>query len=485
MSLSLTSFSRRHHLSFYVGGVVWAIAKSEQCQVLRRSHTHITDLPLPEPVAGDATIAAFQTTSLTCAPSSSNTSTALTSFPQPPTLSVAGSGSSAASPSNIITPSLSVSTSTVTKALPSTSTFIQSEFASRPDQVHNCTLLNISMTSFSIKCSEGFNGGLPQSFLLEVRESHSQEIKGNLSSPVARFSVTGLEPGALYQTALFSYNSKGRSEPVVLQAATLRLPEKQLTAEKDNKRDTFRFTPMMSVLIGVASALVIVALVVVVVLRLQCGRHDERRKRHKNGVVSTSTTEHRGSVSGPTLSDKTGGSPISKHESSGGECDSDEKNPDIIPQPTDPDDIAEFGRKRQHISTIETSPSRSLLHQAGNSAYMGYCTLRNGIPLHELSSQTKLHNTVPSVMNPYTQCTLPRQQPQWQYGPVAHLPPGVYQVPYRGTVPPQRMRNIARDQPIPMHSLTTTEEEPSVETPLVNKRESTVPPKKNRQLKLL
>ncbi|KAK9736963.1 hypothetical protein QE152_g11123 [Popillia japonica] len=100
----------------------------EQCQGLRRSHTHITDLPLPEPVAGDATIAAFQTTSLTCAPSSSNPSTALSSFSQPPTLSAAGS--SAASPSNIITPSLSVSTSTVTKALPSTSTSTQSEFAS-------------------------------------------------------------------------------------------------------------------------------------------------------------------------------------------------------------------------------------------------------------------------------------------------------------------------------------------------------------------
>lgn len=348
--------------------------------------------------------------------------------------------------------------------------------AGRPDQVHNCTILNISMTSFSIKCSEGFNGGLPQSFLLEVRESHSQEIKGNLSSPVARFSVTGLEAGALYQTALFSYNSKGRSEPVVLQAATLRLPEKQLTAEKDNKRDTFRFTPMMSVLIGVVSALLIVALVVVVVLRLQCGRHDERRKRHKNGVVSTSTAEHRGSVSGPTLSDKTdfaGGSPISKHESSGGECDSDEKNPDIIPQPNDSEDITEFGRKRQHVSTIETSPSRSLLHQAGNSGYIGYCTLRNGIPLHEMS-QTKIHGGVPSVINPYTQCTLPRQQPQWQYGPVAHLPPGVYQVPYRGTVPQPRMRNIPRDPPIPMQSLTTTEEEASVDTPLVNKRESTV-----------
>lgn len=65
-----------------------------------------------------------------------------------------------------------------------------------------------------------------------MRESQSQEIKNNLTSPVARFSVTNLEAGAQYQSALFSYNSKGRSEPVILQAATLRLPEKQLTAEK-------------------------------------------------------------------------------------------------------------------------------------------------------------------------------------------------------------------------------------------------------------
>lgn len=70
---------------------------------------------------------------------------------------------------------------------------------------------------------------------------------------------------------------------------------------------------MMSVLIGVVSALLIVALVVVVVLRLQCGKHDERRKRHKNGVVSTSNTEHRGSISGPTLSDKTGRYSFSPH----------------------------------------------------------------------------------------------------------------------------------------------------------------------------
>lgn len=42
----------------------------------------------------------------------------------------------------------------------------------------------------------------------------------------------GLDPGAQYQAGLYAFNSKGRSEPVILQAATLRLPEKQLTAEK-------------------------------------------------------------------------------------------------------------------------------------------------------------------------------------------------------------------------------------------------------------
>ncbi|XP_065168028.1 nephrin isoform X3 [Atheta coriaria] len=354
--------------------------------------------------------------------------------------------------------------------------------AGRPDQVHNCSVTNISMTSLSIRCSEGFNGGLPQSFLLEMRESQSQEIKSNLSSPVARFSVNGLEAGGQYQAAVFAYNAKGRSEPVILQSATLRLPEKQLTPEKvESHKAGFKFTPMMSVLIGIVSALFIVSLVVVLVLRLQCTQNEGRRKRHKNGVVTSGSGEHRGSTSGPTLSDKGGGSPISKHDSSAGECDSDEKNPDIIPQPAEGGEEAlEYSRKRQHVSTIETSPNRSLLHQAapGNSGYMGYCTLRNGIPIHEMSAppQQKLHN--PQIMQPYAACTLPRQPPQWQYGPVSHLPPGVYPtIQYRGAHPaPQgRPRPPPRDAPIPLQPLGGGDEEPSADTPLmVNKRESTV-----------
>jgi hypothetical protein len=97
--------------------------------------------------------------------------------------------------------------------------------------VHNCTTSNTSTNSFSVRCAEGFNGGLPQSFLLEVRESNSQELRANLTSPVPRFSVTHLESGALYQACIYAYNDKGRSEAMVVQAGTLRLPEKQLTSD--------------------------------------------------------------------------------------------------------------------------------------------------------------------------------------------------------------------------------------------------------------
>lgn len=63
----------------------------------------------------------------------------------------------------------------------------------------------------------------------------------------------------------------------------------------------------MSIIIGVVSALLIVLLVVILVLRLQCTQGgDHRRKQHKNITVTGGSLEHRGSGSGATLSDKAG-----------------------------------------------------------------------------------------------------------------------------------------------------------------------------------
>lgn len=84
------------------------------------------------------------------------------------------------------------------------------------------------MTSLGVKCVEGFNGGLTQSFMVEVRDHHMQDVKANVTSPIPRFTINSLQPGGVYSLHVFAFNAKGRSDPSVLQAAMLRLPEKRL-----------------------------------------------------------------------------------------------------------------------------------------------------------------------------------------------------------------------------------------------------------------
>lgn len=88
------------------------------------------------------------------------------------------------------------------------------------------------MTSFSVRCFEGFNGGLPQSFLLEVRDPVSQVVRANVTAAQPAFQVDRLEPGASYQACVYSVNSKGKSDPIILQASTIRPAEKQLHPDK-------------------------------------------------------------------------------------------------------------------------------------------------------------------------------------------------------------------------------------------------------------
>ncbi|XP_076226361.1 neural cell adhesion molecule 2 isoform X2 [Nomia melanderi] len=296
--------------------------------------------------------------------------------------------------------------------------------AGRPDMVHNCTTSNTSTNSFSVRCAKGFNGGLPQSFLMEVRESNSQDLKASLTSSVPSFSVTNLDPGALYQACIYAYNDKGRSEAMVVQAGTLRLPEKQLTSESERPRQNIRLMPMLSVTIGVVTALIIVAVIVMVVLRIQHTQVDEQSKSQMEDHDKQTKTipiqrELRFREASSLLSDeKHPSSPFRKLESSGDISENDEKNPDIIPQQITGDEPSEYLRKRRLISTIETSPSRSLLEHStvtsvsGHGSYVGYCTIRNGMPLHEFSNLATKHKSFQPIVGDVYEtgvCTLPRQ----------------------------------------------------------------------------
>lgn len=222
--------------------------------------------------------------------------------------------------------------------------------------MHNCTLANVSMTSLNVRCFEGFNGGLAQSFFLELRDTHTLEVRFNNTSPVPRFTVPNLHPSAVYQLAVYAFNSKGKSEPYVMSAATQRLPEKQMNSEKGKYKkicskeislmQCFKFvlflsvqlaerpksplplTPTMSIAIGLGAAVLIGSCAIVLALKFPCGASSRRNKE-----TAQSTTVR---TSSPGPSDKS----VASKEYDGNE--SDEKNPDVIPDTIDSDDQVSF-----------------------------------------------------------------------------------------------------------------------------------------------
>lgn len=106
----------------------------------------------------------------------------------------------------------------------------------------------------------------------------------------------------------------------------------------ERPRQNIRLMPMLSVMIGVVTALIIVAVIVMVVLRIQHTQVDEQSKSQmedhsKQTKPAPIQRELRFREGSSLLTDeKHPSSPFRKLESSGDISENDEKNPDIIPQ---------------------------------------------------------------------------------------------------------------------------------------------------------
>ncbi|XP_055848284.1 hemicentin-2 [Episyrphus balteatus] len=96
--------------------------------------------------------------------------------------------------------------------------------AGRPFPLQNCTVTNQSTDSLQVDCIEGFDGGLPQGFIMELVELSTLRLARNISltrAPVS-FFVDGLETGTSYRIILFAINAKGRSEPTIIDDITFK-----------------------------------------------------------------------------------------------------------------------------------------------------------------------------------------------------------------------------------------------------------------------
>lgn len=99
--------------------------------------------------------------------------------------------------------------------------------AGKPDALENCTLTNQTTDTLFATCLPGNDGGLEQQFVVQVFEFDGQSRNILLNSTEMAeptFTIEGLHPGASYLLAMYSENTKGRSEERILHGFTLPLP---------------------------------------------------------------------------------------------------------------------------------------------------------------------------------------------------------------------------------------------------------------------
>lgn len=103
-----------------------------------------------------------------------------------------------------------------------------------PSTLRNCLVVNQTIDSLLVRCEQGYDGGLAQTFHLEVYASSDEHLTTNIStdeSPV--FLVTDLQMDTSYILVLYAANAKGRSNSVAIVAATL-LPAERRTGKISN-----------------------------------------------------------------------------------------------------------------------------------------------------------------------------------------------------------------------------------------------------------
>lgn len=65
---------------------------------------------------------------------------------------------------------------------------IEYSVSGRPFPLQNCTVSNQSVDSLQVDCIEGFDGGLPQSFMLELVELNSLQLARNITIHVSQLT---------------------------------------------------------------------------------------------------------------------------------------------------------------------------------------------------------------------------------------------------------------------------------------------------------
>ncbi|XP_055603290.1 hemicentin-1 isoform X2 [Uranotaenia lowii] len=266
--------------------------------------------------------------------------------------------------------------------------------AGKPEMPYNCSLVNQTSESLEVDCAEGFDGGQRQWFVMEIYDQQTLMLLANVSSRVPIFTVGGLDSGRLLRIVIYATNMRGRSEPIQMQAYTLKPAEKQTGPHAE-----FELSPILSIGIFIGILTVIICIIIAV-----AAAHKLRTSQAAKGHHSGTGTGGKPGV----LGKRPGNLPIKEKISlplSQSEDMYDEKNPDVVPTNEDPDyklisanqtptalHNSLCNSKHDIIGRTILDDSRKTSYLTGSSNEVHYAELALAIPHDDNSNKNHLNH---------------------------------------------------------------------------------------------
>nr|XP_045581114.1 nephrin-like [Procambarus clarkii] len=191
--------------------------------------------------------------------------------------------------------------------------------AGPPDPPKNCSIANQTTDTIEVECVAAFDGGLPQTFYMEVYDSTTGALHRNLSSGEPLFHLTELRPGLAFLMVTYAANSKGRSDVAKLETFTLKVAEK-----RTGPPALLEFTPFLGIVIGVVLVIFLVVIVIITVFKF--------RKPQTKPEESGPSEEYKGDLENKPLNVGVLRARVKEGVSAG---EAEDNDPDLIPHRAD------------------------------------------------------------------------------------------------------------------------------------------------------
>ncbi|XP_054168953.1 hemicentin-1-like [Oppia nitens] len=168
--------------------------------------------------------------------------------------------------------------------------------AGPPNPVNDCYVTNVTLSTLLVHCEPGDNGGLRQTFHLQVYNNDRRQLHTNLTAydlPV--FNIRDLPPATGFTLNVYAFNSKGKSDSIAINARTAQLPERH--ARKDGSNDV-PLSPIVGVLIGIIASVIIICLITVFIIRCKVNRNNQYKEETELNSKYLTTTSCEPKISG-------------------------------------------------------------------------------------------------------------------------------------------------------------------------------------------